>query len=374
MNASASGPTNRSPRTFATPRRRVWVITPQGWTLVPTDLPTVTVIVVVRNHVHTLGRCLDAIFHQDYPPDLVEVLVVDNGSTDGSREVVTLYRHLHPNLRLLANPTASILTGLNRALQEAKGDILVRLEGNMLIPPDHLRRCVVALQRRQLTAVGVPVELCGPSGHVDAMTMVLGHPLGGGLTTVCGSWPRLRKPSRPYLMAWHRHTLHEIGGFGPDLPVPDDLPVYCRSRRYGSGVGWLADAGVRQVVSTGWRQLAQERVRAGYWAARWFRQERSFPPLRLLVLPGLVFLFWTLWFLGWHFPWAARAAGALLWGYLGLTGLMAIVTGGVRRPRLWGSIWLATVIVHWAWGMGFGAGILAPRSHAVKPQSRRKGS
>lgn len=372
MAISAPAPANRQSQTSTTPQRHVWVITPQGWTLVRTDLPTVTVVVLVRNHVHELSRCLDALFNQDYPPDLVEVLVVDNGSTDGSREVVALYRHLHPNLRLLANPGGAFPKGLNRALQEAKGEIFVRLEGNMVVPPDFLRRCVAALRAGKWAALGVPVELHSVSQDTQAIAVALGHPLGGGLTTLWGKWPRAKKPSRPYLTAWPKRTLEALGGFGPPYPVPDDLPLYSRLRQDGGSIAWLPAVGVQQGLSPGWRQLAQERVRAGYWTARWLRWQRRFLPLRLLTLPALVFAFWTLWVLGWHISWAARAAGALIWGYMGFTALLAAIISGVRRPRLWWSVWLAVVIIHWAWGMGFWAGLLLPRSHNAESDSREK--
>ncbi|MDD9205639.1 glycosyltransferase, partial [Georgenia sp. 10Sc9-8] len=45
-------------------------------------LPTVSVVVPVRNDVERLRRCLDLLRRQDYPPDRYEVIVVDNNSTD----------------------------------------------------------------------------------------------------------------------------------------------------------------------------------------------------------------------------------------------------------------------------------------------------
>ncbi|HEX8386429.1 MAG TPA: glycosyltransferase [Rubricoccaceae bacterium] len=56
--------------------------------LAEADLPTVAVVVAARNEEGCLGRCLDALLAQDYPADRIEVVVADDGSTDGTAAVV----------------------------------------------------------------------------------------------------------------------------------------------------------------------------------------------------------------------------------------------------------------------------------------------
>ena len=62
------------------------------------DLPTVAVVVAARDEAHTLTRCLDALLGQDYPADRIEVVVADDGSTDGTAALV------RARMRRLAEP------------------------------------------------------------------------------------------------------------------------------------------------------------------------------------------------------------------------------------------------------------------------------
>lgn len=69
------------------------------------DLPTVAVVVAARDEEHTLTRCLDALLSQDYPTDRIEIVVADDGSTDGTATLV------RTRMRRLAEPVHAAAGG-----------------------------------------------------------------------------------------------------------------------------------------------------------------------------------------------------------------------------------------------------------------------
>jgi len=71
-----------------------------------TELPKITVVIPTYNEEKNIGRCLDAIVGQDYSKNRLEILVVDNRSTDNTVEIVESYARENPNLRLLFNDIA----------------------------------------------------------------------------------------------------------------------------------------------------------------------------------------------------------------------------------------------------------------------------
>ncbi len=339
--------------------REVWVVTPYGWATTCTDLPTVTVLVPVLNEAAYLPRCLDCIFRQDYPPDLIEVLVIDGGSTDGSRDIVTLYRHRHPNLRLLVNPEGWIGYGLNRGLRAATGDIVVRVDAHTFIAPDYIRRCVAALRAGQATVVGGVFQPMGETPTGQAIAAVIAHPLGGGPAP----FRHARRPmwvDTVYLGAWWRETLLQVGGFNVSLAANEDFELCYRLRRRGGRV--LCDPAIRSwtMVRRTFRALAQQYGRYGYWKGQMLKQHPLSLRWRQLPAPLLVLIFWTLWLVGWHVPWAARAAMGLLAGYAGFTAVLATDVALRYGWRLWWRAWVAFWIVHWMWGMSFWAGLCTP--------------
>ena len=82
------------------------------------DYPSVTIIMPIRNEAAFIERSLGAVLAQDYPDDLLQVLVVDGISEDGTRDIVTRLIEGRPRSRLLDNPRRIVPTAMNIGLAE----------------------------------------------------------------------------------------------------------------------------------------------------------------------------------------------------------------------------------------------------------------
>src|SRR5437588_182439 len=96
-------------------------------------LPSISFIIPVRNDARRLRDCLHTIVENSYPSDLVEVIVVDNGSTDGSDVVARecgamVLRHAQGNVAALRNAGAA----------SARGEILAFVDADHLLDPGWL--------------------------------------------------------------------------------------------------------------------------------------------------------------------------------------------------------------------------------------------
>ena len=102
--------------------------------------PPITVIIAARDEVQAIGAKLDNLRSLDYPPDRLEVIVVSDGSTDGTDTIVS--RMDDPRIRLLAVPRLGKADALNAGIREARGDILVFSDANSLYAQSALRALV----------------------------------------------------------------------------------------------------------------------------------------------------------------------------------------------------------------------------------------
>lgn len=210
------------------PRRKVAVSygVSTGW-------PAVSVIMPARNAESTIGAALAAISAQDYP-GAVEVIVADGSDTETMAELV---RRDYPQVKLIANPAVVQSAGLNRALAQASGEIVVRCDAHSELPPGYIRRVVDTLAWTGAASVGgrqrpvattifertVALAMTSWLGAGDAAYRFAG--IGGPTDTV-------------YLGNWRRETLAAAGGFDRRLSRNEDYELNWRLRQQG-GTVWL---------------------------------------------------------------------------------------------------------------------------------------
>jgi len=119
------------------------------------SFPFVTVIIVHRNGKRLIKECLDSLRGLDYPRDKREVLVVDNGSTDGS---VKYINRSYPEVRVLANDLNNYCSANNLGIREARGEYVALLNNDTKVDRHWLVELVRAAQSSEgIGAVGSKV-------------------------------------------------------------------------------------------------------------------------------------------------------------------------------------------------------------------------
>lgn len=110
------------------------------------SLPRVSVVIPNYNHARLLPRCLDAVLTQSVPAD--EVLVLDDASTDDSRQVLDGYARRFPRLRVLPNErNLGVVATMNRGLSLATGDYVGFFAADDEVLPGLFEHALPMLQR-----------------------------------------------------------------------------------------------------------------------------------------------------------------------------------------------------------------------------------
>jgi GT2 family glycosyltransferase len=127
--------------------------------------PACSLIVVNYNGLHHLPACLDSIEAQRYPGELIEVILVDNGSTDGSFEHAG---RACPRVRALRNPRNSFAAALNLGVGAARGRYVGFLNNDLTLDPGWLPEMAEALSAEPAAgAVGGKILL--PNGRINSV-------------------------------------------------------------------------------------------------------------------------------------------------------------------------------------------------------------
>lgn len=329
----------------------------------------VTIVLPTLQERAAITDCLDSLLAQDHP-NVVEVLVVDGGSTDGTRELVA--RRGHP-VRLVDNPRVTAAAAMNVGLAEAGTDVVVRADAHTVYARDYVRRCVEVLEQSGADVVGGPMRAVGTTAFGRAVAAVTSSPVGVGP----GRFHYATEPldvETVYLGTYRREVVHEVGGYDEtDLQwAAEDQELNYRLRLAGRRIrldpsirSWYFP---RQTPRALWRQYANY----GTCKASTLKKHRRLPYWRPLAPAGMV---------------AGAAAVAVLavarhrpaWALAPLAayglgaGVVALRLGdqpGVAPHRAFAAL----AICHWGYGLGFWRGvgrILTGRPFDTRPRRGR---
>lgn len=98
---------------------------------------TLSIIVLTFNRKRVLRDCLDSLLAQTYPPELIEIIVSDDGSTDGTREMVTALQAHHARLIYAPQPHRGIPAARNNGIRRATGDIVAIVADDYVLDPTY---------------------------------------------------------------------------------------------------------------------------------------------------------------------------------------------------------------------------------------------
>lgn len=321
--------------------------------------PTISVILPIRNEAASIAGTLNSILAQDYPAGLMEILVVDGQSTDGTLEALDRFRNgrSSPPIGIMHNPRKIAATGLNIALREARGEMIVRVDAHTIIALDYVRQCVEALQETGADNVGGRMAAVGKNAFGRAVALATGCPfgVGGGRFHVSDKEEWV---DTVYLGAWPRRVFDKNGLFDEELVRDQDDEFNYRLREAGGRIllspKIRSEYTVRGSPSGLWRQYFEY----GYWKVRVLQkhprqmQWRQFvPPLFVAALLGSLALS-----IGVE-P-ARRAFGAIAGMYLFANLSASVLVAGRRGWAHLPLLPLTFAILHVSYGLGFLVGLV----------------
>ena len=313
----------------------------------------ITVVIPTLNEALHIESVLDDLI-KAAPADLVEVLVADGGSTDGTRDVVGRIAQRHPLVRLIDNPERVQAAGINRAVAQAdpRSSVIVRMDAHAGYDLSYVTRLAQCLSETAADSVVVRLRTQADGCFQKAVAKVSNSRLGTG-----GAAHRMGGPSRwidhGHHAAFKRASFEAIDGYDPSFEANEDAEFDVRLRRWGGKIWFLSSLEVdyypRESPGRLWRQY----YRYGHGRARNLLKHRTKPRIRQVVPPLLVVALTISAVASLITPLSLIIPGAYL--LLLATYGMYLTLLGRDSCLLFSS--LALLIMHMAWGIGFIRGL-----------------
>jgi succinoglycan biosynthesis protein ExoA len=235
-------------------------------------MPTIDVVISTYQEEHLVGRCLEEVLAQDYPPELVTVWVVDGGSTDGTVDIVRARAATEPRLRVIADGRRRNLpASLNLVIEQSSGELVAKVDAHGFPERDFLSRAVEAFRSggAETACAGGRPEQYGDTPFGRALALARTTRFGVGDSVYAGTSTRESVDS-VQCGVYRRGQLEEVGSFDPEMAFGEDEEVNWRLRRAGYAI--LLDTSIR------FHYLARPS-----WAAA-YRQYRNYGRARVRVV------------------------------------------------------------------------------------------
>ncbi len=252
----------------------------------PPELPSVSVVIPVRNDAAAIEATLETCLGQTYAGSL-EVVVADGMSDDGTRRAVESVAARDARVRLVDNPARTAPGGLNRAIAAARGEVIVRCDAQAQLPDGYIARAVDELRRTGAANVGGIQRAVGRAPTQRAIAMAMTSPLAVGDA-------RFRYGGNPgpvdtvYLGTFHRTAIEAVGLFDERMIRNQDYELNYRLRQIGETVWFDPELVVEYAPRRSLRSLARQYFDYGVGKRRMLRLHPRSLRWRQLAAPGLV--------------------------------------------------------------------------------------
>jgi succinoglycan biosynthesis protein ExoA len=248
----------------------------------PEQVVHISVVIPCRNEIRHIRACLDSVFCQELRGIEMEILVADGMSDDGTREILRQYEQQFDALRVLDNPGKIVSTGMNRAIREARGEIIVRMDVHSVYAPNYVQTCVEVLRETSADNVGGPA-LTKARGYMARAIACAFH------TRFASGGAKFHNPHYEGLVdtvpygCWRKSTLERLGPLDETLVRSQDDELNVRLVESGGRV-WQSP----KIVSWYWPRaslagLFRQYFQYGFWKVAVIRKHRRLAAWRNLV-------------------------------------------------------------------------------------------
>jgi cellulose synthase/poly-beta-1,6-N-acetylglucosamine synthase-like glycosyltransferase len=229
-----------------------------------TELPTFSLVVPVKNEEAVIGRLLDALAKLDYPANKKEIIIVEDGSNDGTHDICVHYAQKEENFKFLHKPDSDGKpSALNYGINHARGDIVGVFDADSVPANDALLNvckyfedhAVAAVQGRTLSINSEENMLTRLLSYEEAVyyeAYLRGKDLLNLFVYLRGSCQFIR-----------RDVLQKLNGFDENA-LSEDVEISARLTETGNKIRYAPDVRAWQENPDGLKQLFKQRV-------RWFR-------------------------------------------------------------------------------------------------------
>jgi len=246
--------------------------------------PAVTIGVCVKNSAFTIREAIESIINQDFPHELTEVIFVDDGSEDDTPSIIQEYvSKMDIAAKVFNTSWQGLGAARNLVVKNAEGKYIVWVDGDMVLPKDHVKKQVVFMEKHP--EVGIAKAKYGMFaeenlfGFLENVAYVAVDFMHGGKCT--------SKTLGTGGSIYRVEAIRQVGGFDARLSgVGEDMDAETRVRKAGWLLHLRSPAVFYEQRRKSLRSIWRESFWHGYGGYHVFRKNKKIFALYKMVPPA----------------------------------------------------------------------------------------
>ena len=302
----------------------------------PLTNKTVSFVMPALNEEAYLEKAVESVLSQALPSNYsLELIIALSKSRDKTARIAKKLEKQHQQVIVVSNKKGGTSAGLNLAIEQASGEVIIRVDAHSELPIDYASLGIEILEQTKAANVGGRMLAVGQTDFEKAVAWAYGSRfgIGGGAFHVGG---KAGPVDSVYLGIFDKKKLIEVGGFDEATVRGQDWELNLRLRQAGYTVWFDPRLEVTYRPRNSWPKLARQFYLTGKWRGKLARKGLQDQNLRYFAPPLLVFASLFI------FPIAIYLAS------IAVIALFARLGFGAKL-----RLFVVLPTMHYFWGLGF---------------------
>ena len=199
---------------------------------------TVSLCIIARNEAKVIGGLLEQVKHQTYPKNETEIVLIDSGSSDGTKGIFEKFaeenKSEYIDIQIGDNTGSNQASGWNEAIKKAVGDVIIRVDAHAEIPENFIEKNMALIESGEDVCGGArPNKIDEPTAFKEMLFLAESSMFGSSIAGY-----RRKSEGKKYVNslfhgAYRREVFAKVGGFNKDLGRTEDNEMHYRIRQAG---------------------------------------------------------------------------------------------------------------------------------------------
>ena len=315
--------------------------------------------IVARNEEAFLTNLLTDMKNQKYPHDKMEILLIDSGSTDGTRAIMEQFKKDNTdfkNIQVLDNEKGIQASGWNVAIDHFTGDVLARIDAHTMVTPEYSLKVMEDINAGEMVVGGVrPAIIERQTPMAKVLLQVENSLFGSSINT--SRWSQEKTYVKTmFHAAYRRCVFDKVGHFNEKLLRTEDNEFHYRVRQAGFKLCYDPQIVSYQYARSDFKRMIKQKYGNGDWIGRTLKVCSGCISIYHLIPLAFVLAIVATSLLAAFGIWQLAA---LMWTMYGLFAVVNTIIAGIGGGFYLPSILMPAMflILHIAYGLGSVVGL-----------------